>query len=77
MDLQTIINVGAGTMLGIVGWFARQLWDAVKQLKEDLSELREQLPKEYLSKNDFQLAYRRIEDLLTRIDLKLDRKQDK
>jgi undecaprenyl pyrophosphate phosphatase UppP len=36
MDLQTLINIGAAAILTVVGWFARQLWDAVDKLKNDV-----------------------------------------
>jgi hypothetical protein len=77
MDFQTIINLAGGAALGAVGWFARQLWDAVGGLRGDLSKLREELPKTYITKDDFKDAVRELKDLLTSIDTKLDRKQDK
>jgi hypothetical protein len=77
VDYQTIINLGAGTALTVVGWFARQLWGAVQQLRDDLAKLREELPKTYITKDDFKDAVRELKDLLIAIDAKLDRKQDK
>ena len=40
MDFQDVVNVVIGTLLSVLGWFARQLWDAVQQLKEDMKNLR-------------------------------------
>jgi len=40
MDWQNLINIGAGAGLGVVGWFARQLWDSVKELKSDIADLK-------------------------------------
>lgn len=77
MDYQTLINVGAGASLTVMGWFARELWAAVKDLRVDLSKLREELAREYISKDDFKDALRDLRDLLERIDTKLDRKADK
>jgi predicted nucleic acid-binding Zn-ribbon protein len=77
MDFQTLINVGAGTALSVMGWLARELWGAVKELRVDLSKLREELAREYITKNDFKDAVRDLRELLERIDTKLDRKQDK
>jgi hypothetical protein len=77
VDLQTAINIGAGVLLAIVGWFARVLWEAVKELRIDLAHLREEIPKEYVSKSDFREGMREIKELLIQIDNKLDRKQDK
>ena len=77
MDFQTVINVGAGTALTVMGWLARELWGAVKELRIDLSKLREELAQDYLTKNDFKDALRELHSLLERIDSKLDRKVDR
>jgi len=77
MDFQTVINVGAGTALTVMGWLARELWGAVKELRIDLSKLREELAQDYLTKNDFKEALRDLHSLLERIDSKLDRKADR
>lgn len=77
MDYQTLINVGAGTALAVIGWFARELWGAVKELRGDLSRLREELARDYLTKDDFKDAVRELRDLLVRIENKLDQKADK
>lgn len=77
MDIQTIINVGAGAALTVMGWFARELWGAVKSLRDDLSKLREEIAKDYVTKMDFRDAMRELKDLLVAIDAKLDRKADK
>lgn len=77
MDLQELINVGLGAALTVIGWFARELWSAVKQLKEDLNLLRVEIPKTYVAREDFRSDMREIKDMLTRIFDKLDDKQDK
>jgi hypothetical protein len=77
MDYQTLINIGAGTALGVVGWFARQLWEAVTDLRADMARLREELPKTYLTRDDFKDAISEIKQMLISIDNKLDRKVDK
>lgn len=77
MDLQTLINIGAGAALTIVGWFARVLWEANKELRSDLARLREEIPKTYVTKVDFRDAWREVMDLLREINNKLDKKADK
>jgi glutamine synthetase type III len=77
MDFQTFINVGAGTALTVMGWFARELWGAVKELRTDLSKLREELAREYITKFDFRDAMKELREALDRIESKLDRKADK
>jgi cell division protein FtsB len=77
MDFQTFFNLFGGAALGVAGWFARQLWGAVDDLRHDLSKLREELPKTYITKDDFKDGIRELKDLLIAIDLKLDKKADK
>lgn len=77
MDLQTIVNFAGGAALAVGGWLARELWEAVKDLRADLSRLREELAREYITKHDFRDAVRDLREMLERIENKLDRKQDR
>ena len=77
MDLQTLLNIGLTLVSSVTGWFARELWSAVKELKLDLSKLREDLPKFYVTKNDYRDDLNEIKNMLGKIFDKLDNKQDK
>lgn len=77
MEGQTLINVILGAVCSVIGWFARELWTAVKELKSDLSKLREQLPTTYVVRDDYREDIREIRDMLGKIFDKLDGKQDK
>lgn len=77
MEGQTLINVILGAVCSVIGWFARELWTAVKELKADLSKLREQLPTTYVVRDDYREDIREIRDMLGKIFDKLDGKQDK
>jgi len=76
-EYQTFINWAAGIGMTGVGWFARQLWDAVSSLKADLSALREEIAKDYVPKNDFKEFATELRAMLQRISDKLDHKMDK
>lgn len=77
METQALINFGFVLVSGVLGWFAREMWSAVKDLKTDLSRLREELPKTYVTKDDFKSDTQRILDMLDKIWTKLDAKADK
>lgn len=77
MDTQTIINVALGVIIAGAGWFARELWVAVKSLRDDLHALEVDLPKHYTTKDDFTSAMDKIDKGLQRIYDKLDGKADK
>lgn len=76
-NLQTILNWVGGTALTVMGWFARQLWDAVNELKRDLANLRTEIAKDYVSKPDFNSFTSEIRMMFQRISDKLDEKADK
>ena len=77
METQALINFGFVLISGVLGWFAREMWSAVKELKSDLSKLREELPKTYVTKDDFKSDMQRVLDMLDKIWTKLDGKADK
>jgi hypothetical protein len=77
MDFQTIINFALTATSAVIGWFARELWAAIKELKADLAKLREELPKQYIAKDDYRNDMHDIKEMLSKIFDKLDNKQDK
>ena len=77
MSDQGIINIIIGITLSVLGWFARQLWDAVQTLKNDMKELEVDLPTHYLRKDEFESRLDKIENMLERIFDRLDSKADK
>jgi len=77
MTDQSIINLIIGAVLSVLGWFARQLWDAVQDLKRDMKQIEVDLPTHYVRKEDLDVRMDRIEAALNRIFEKLDHKADK
>lgn len=78
---QEVINLLAGVGFSALGWFARVLWVAVRDLEKDLGKLREELPQTYLPKHE---AHELIGDLtkemrdsFNRLFSLIDKKQDK
>jgi antirestriction protein len=61
----------------VIGWFARELWSAVKELKADLSKLREDLPKEYVTKDDYRQDIRELKEIMNKVFDRLEHKVDK
>ena len=53
MDYQPLINAGLSACLAVAGWFAREIWGAVRDMRADMSKLREQLPVIYVLKDDY------------------------
>ena len=59
--------------MGVAGWFARELWTAVQDLKNDLSKL----PLTYVARLDYKDDMREVKEMLGKIFDKLDHKVDK
>lgn len=77
METQAIINFVVLTAVGVGGWFAREVWGAVKELREDLHDIESNLPKEYVLRVDLDKRMDHIETMFQRIYDKLDGKADK
>lgn len=77
MEWQTIINIGAGSLLAMLGWFARQIWDSVQELKDDVKQIEISLPSHYVKKDEINTRFDRMELLLDKIFEKLETKADR
>jgi hypothetical protein len=77
MNSQDLINLAFGAAASVLGWFARELWSAVKELKADLAKLREELPRTYVVRDDYKADIREIKEMLTKLFDRLDNKADK
>jgi hypothetical protein len=74
---QDVINIIIGTVLSVLGWFARQLWDAVQSLKADMQKIEISLPTHYVRKDELEQRFDKLEAMLDKIYEKLDHKVDK
>ena len=84
MDWQNLINIAGGAALATVGWFARQLWDSVKELKADIGELRLHVSETYVKKSEMETLeaqmdkrFDRVEQMIVKLYDKIDQKVDK
>jgi hypothetical protein len=71
MDWQMIINIGGAAALSSLGWFARQIWEAVQKLQVDLHALEVDLPKTYVSKTEYGEDFKEIKEICRQIFEKL------
>lgn len=77
MEAQFVINVLGGIVIAGIGWAARELWTAVKALRDDVKRIEVALPTNYVQRNDLDTRMKHIEDMFQRIYDKLDTKADK
>lgn len=72
-----IFSIVLSCVTGVIGWFTREMWSAIKELKADLAKLREEIPKGYVVKEDYREDMREIKDMLGKIFDELRGKADK
>jgi uncharacterized coiled-coil DUF342 family protein len=77
MDTQLIINLATGSLLAVLGWLARQLWDAVKELRDDIHKIETDLPSLYMRKDEFKEGMKEIKELFTEVFRKIDDLKDR
>jgi hypothetical protein len=72
MDTQFLFNMFAGLAIGVGGWLARQLWDSVQKLKDDVHQIEKDLPIQYIRKDEFRDVLKEIRDIQAEIFRKID-----
>lgn len=73
MDSQFIFNLVVGIAAFFGGWTLNNITKAITRLDDDVREM----PKIYLTKNDYHRDITEIKDMLGKIFEKLDSKADK
>lgn len=61
----------------VMGWFLRELWVMVKEMKKDLGDLEVEVSGNFVRKDELRDFRNEIIQHLIRIEAKLDNKQDK
>ena len=77
IEPHAIITGLLGLVSGIIGWFSRELWAAVQELKKDITELEVQIGRDYVRYDRLKDALDPIMIALNKIHDKLDSKVDK
>jgi uncharacterized coiled-coil DUF342 family protein len=84
MDWQTVINIGLGSVLAALGWFAREIWDSLKELRRDIHQIEKDLPEMYVRRDDLKevriemsARFDKLESLIGSLYERLHDKADK
>jgi len=64
---QGLLNILIMTVGSVFGWILRMLWTASQELKADLAKLREELPKEYVSKDDYRQDVKELKEMIGKL----------
>ena len=74
---QEVINLiitGAGA---IFGWFLKAMWEAVRELKNDIRQIESEIHRDYVRKDEFRADIDEIKSILKEIFADLKKKADK
>lgn len=81
LDYQTMFNAALAIVSAGLGWWARVVWDRIRELEKSHADLRVAIADQYVKKNEFTSAVDKIEAViasgLARVFDKLDGKADK
>jgi hypothetical protein len=84
MDWQIIINIAAGGLVGIGGWFARRLYDAVDKLKSEIGRIELHVSENYVKRSEIESVrfemdkrFDKLENMINRLLDKIESKADK
>lgn len=77
MENQPLFNLIITVSGAIGGWMLKVIWDAIRDLKSDISNLNKEMHQDFVRRDDFSDAVKRIEYMCERIFDKLDSKVDK
>lgn len=77
MALFAVINLAGLGLLGVLLWVARSAIADLRSVERGLNQVRQDLPREYIRKEDYGRDIREIKDMLTRLFERLDTKADK
>lgn len=77
MDFTQLALLALSLVCSILGWFARQIWSAVQEMKKEIGDVRILMGTEYVRYDRLQDALKPVMDSLHEIKLTLAGKADK
>jgi hypothetical protein len=77
VEFQQVINVIIGLAISAVGWWCRQIWDSIQDLKNDVKRIEIDLPHYYVTKDDYKDDIAEVKKILNEIFQELKTKADK
>lgn len=88
MNQEIIISIGAGAILGLIGYFLKDIRSSIREqqktnqeeikiLRADLEELRAELPIKYVMRNDYIRTLSNLENKIERNFDAVNKKLDK
>lgn len=77
MENQQLFNLIITVCGVLAGWMLKIIWDAIQDLKDEIRDLGKEVHADFVRREDFSDAVKRIEVMCGKIFDKLDNKVDK
>lgn len=77
MDMQYIVDGVIALVGAVFGWLFKIVWDAIRELKDDMKETNRMIHENYVRKDDYRIDMAEIKGMFNRIMDKLEQKVDK
>lgn len=77
MTEPSILSMALSVASAVMGWFLRELWVMVKEMKKDIGDLEVEVSANFVRKDELRDFRNEIINHLIRIEAKLDGKADK
>lgn len=77
MENQQLFNMVIAVSGALGGWMLKIIWDAIRDLKQDVKDMGQTMHNDFVRREDFVDAIKRIEYMCERIFDKMDNKADK
>ena len=74
---QDMINLGITCSGAIIGWVLKRLWEALRDLKDDIRQIENEMHTQYIRRDEVQKNFDEIKSILREIFADLKNKADK
>jgi len=74
---QDMINLGITCSGAIIGWVLKTIWEALRDLKDDIRDIENEIHTQYIRRDEVQKNFDEIKSILREIFADLKNKADK
>ena len=75
--MEELVKYAVYGIMAVVGWFVRILWDAQKEMRDDLKKIELDIAANYTKRSDFKDVISELKDEMREVTAPLFKKLDK
>jgi len=77
LNISVLLNGAISLILVLIGWFMRIMWDSIKRLQADMTELERHNSETYVRRDDYREDMSEVKTLVRQVLYKLNDKVDR